>query len=39
MTSIRSACFTVDIYPEQLDQIKELFNFRDYELGLVKQEA
>lgn len=34
-----SARITFDIYPEDLDQLKELFKFRGMELVLVIQEA
>jgi hypothetical protein len=34
-----SARITFDIYPEDLDQLKELFKFRGAELVLVIQEA
>ncbi len=34
-----SARITFDIYPEDLDQLKELFKFRGAELALVIQEA
>ena len=34
-----SARITFDVYPEDLDQLKELFKFRGCELVLVIQEA